>query len=339
MDAQRFEPAAKWLAAQAALRPDHAQAAFLLGVCEDRLGRHEAAAFAWSRVPLKSPVGASAAIARARTLVNDLGRFADAEPVLTAAMAQFGARAVDFRYALNELLYWEGRHDEMRRLLEDGWNASADKAGDLQDLWLIDSAVVMIDPIRAAVERAAARAPNDDRVWLARANIALLAGRLPEAKRWLDDCWKRRPDDPVVWRARLRWARSDESIDEARRALAHLPADRFTAAGVLEIRAWFAAQEGRIDEERHALEQLIALRPGDTQALDRLATLAARSGQSAQATALRTRKDGVDRVKARYFRLLEPGTKASRYTELAGLAEELGRGFEAARLVVSGITV
>ena len=180
-------------------------------MCEERLGRHEAAAAAWSRVPLKSRLGASAAIARARTLVNDLGRFADAEPVLTAAMAQFGARAVDFRYALNELLYWEGRHDEMRRLLEDGWNASADKAGDLQDLWLIDSAVVMIDPIRAAVERAAARAPDDDRVWLAQANLALLSGRLPEARRWLDDCWKRRPDDPVVWRARLRWARSAEA--------------------------------------------------------------------------------------------------------------------------------
>ena len=51
--------------------------------------------------------------------------------------------------------------------------------------------------------------------------------------------------------------------------------------------------------------------------------------QSARATEWRSRKDAVDRVKARYFRLLEPGSTITQYSELAGLAEELGRGFEA----------
>ena len=111
----------------------------------------------------------------------------------------------------------------MRRLLQDGWNTSPDRAGDLQDLWLIDSAVVMIDPIRTAVEKAARKAPDDDRVWLASANVAVLSGRFPEASRWLDDCLRRRPDDPVVWRARLRWARATDSIDEARRAVRTFP--------------------------------------------------------------------------------------------------------------------
>ena len=88
IDARRFEAAGRWLAAQSAWRPDHAEAAFLLGICEDAAGRHEAAAAAWARVPLESPLGLNAAIARARTLVGDLGRFADAEAVLASVAAE-----------------------------------------------------------------------------------------------------------------------------------------------------------------------------------------------------------------------------------------------------------
>ncbi|MGP0068326.1 MAG: FG-GAP-like repeat-containing protein [Isosphaeraceae bacterium] len=329
MDAKRFGAAGAWLAAQSAARPDRAEAAFLLGVCEDAMGRHEAAANAWARVPLKSALGLNAAIARARTLAGDLGRLSDAEAVLAATLDHVGPNSPDFRYLLNQILYWEGRFDEMRRRLQDGWSTSPDKAGDLRDLWLIDSAVVMVDPIRAAVEDAARKAPDDDRVWLARAHLALLSGQPDQAHRWLDDCLGRRPDDPVVWRARLRWARAADSLEEARRALAHLPADRFTRNEALTLGAWFAARERRDDRERTALEQLIEQVPGNTQALERLAVLANESGQSSPAADLRRRKAEIDRVKERYFRLLEPRNTITQYTELAGLAETLGRGFEA----------
>jgi enediyne biosynthesis protein E4 len=329
IDARRFEAAGRWLAAQSARRPDHAEAAFLLGICEDAAGRHEPALTAWARVPLESPLGPNAAIARARTLVADLGRLADAEVVLARASTYRDPRAAQLRYLLTEVYYWEGRLDEMRRLIQEWWSTSPDRAGDLRRLWQIDSAVVMVDQIGAVVEKAARRAPDDDRVWLARAHLALLQGHLAEAARWLDACLERRPDDPVVWLARLRWARAADSIAEARRALTHLPAERLSPTEAQTLRAWFAAHEGRADLERIALEEVIDQAPGDTRALERLAALATESGQFDRAAELRRRKSGIDRAKERYTRLLEPPGRITRFVELAGLAEELGRGFEA----------
>ena len=180
IDARRFEAAGRWLAAQSAWRPDHAEAAFLLGVCEDAAGRHEAAVSAWARVPLESRLGAE----RGDRTRPNAGRRPWAVRGCRSgpcrALADVGPRQPEFRYLLNQLFYWEGRLDEMRRLLQEGWNTSPDQAGDLRDLWLIDSAVVMVDPIRAAVEQAARKAPDDDRVWLARANLALLRGSFPK---------------------------------------------------------------------------------------------------------------------------------------------------------------
>ena len=63
--------------------------------------------------------------------------------------------------------------------LQERWNSSPNRAGDLRSLWQIDSAVVMVDRFDQSVEQAARKAPDDDRVWLARANLALLRGRFP----------------------------------------------------------------------------------------------------------------------------------------------------------------
>ena len=284
---------------------------------------------AWAHVPLGSRWGSNAAEARARLLIHGQGRFADAEAFLTVALAGLGPRGAELRSLYTQLFYWEGRLDEIRRLRQEAWNTSSDKAGDLRALWLIDSSVLTMEPVRATVEQAARTAPDDDRVWLARANLALLSGPFSEAARWLDSCRERRPEDPAVWRTWLRWARAADSIDEARRALAHLPAERFSLVEVLALRAWFAGREGHADQERTALEQLIDHAPGDTHALERLAVLAAESGQSPRARDLHRRKADLHRAKERYLRLLAPGKTITQYAELAGLAEKLGRGFEA----------
>ena len=64
-----------------------------------------------------------------------------------------------------------------------------------------------IDRIQTALDRAIDQAPQDDRVWLGRAYLALRDGRLAEAQSWLDACRRRRPDDPVVWRCPARMGR------------------------------------------------------------------------------------------------------------------------------------
>ena len=328
IESNRFEAAGRWLAAQSASRPRDIEVAFLLGVCEAKSGRFEAALAAWERVPLISPFGAKAALARAETMVQDLGRFADAEVVLSDALPIVGSREPQLRNLFNQLLFWEGRVDEARRLLQSGWNSSTNRVGDLRSLWVIDGSVLTIEPIQAVVEQAARKSPGDDRLWLARANLALLSGRFSEAARWLDACLERRPEDPVVWRARLRWAWTADSLAEARRALPHLPADRLSQTEALALRAWFAGREGDADKERTALEQLIDQVPGDTHALERLAALAALSGQSDRATKLHRRLAELALAKDRYARMLEAGKPITQFAELAGLAEKLGRGFE-----------
>ena len=110
---------------------------------------------------------------------------------------------------------------------------------------------------------------------------------------------------------------------------AHLPAERLSRSEVLSLRAWFAGRRGDRDAERAELEQLADIVRGDTQALERLAVLAAESGQSERAEALHRRQADIHRARERYLRLLEPGKPITRYGELATLAETLGRDFEA----------
>ncbi len=144
---------------------------------------------------------------------------------------------------------------------------------------------------------------------------------------------------PSSGAAQLRWARAANSMIEARRAVSHLPADHFSSTELRELRAWFAAHEGRVDEQRTALEKLIELTPGDTQAVDRLAVLAGKSGETGRANELRTRKSAIDQVRARYFRLLEPGKAITDFAKLGGLAETTMTGLRGAWLVVSRIAV
>ena len=324
LQARRFEAARRWLAAQAADRPDDAEIAYMLGVCERAMGRAAAAVAAWSRVPPASRFGDAATEARAGVLIMDLGRFGEAEDVLRAAMARAGRgpAAARFQYALAQLLYWQGRLDEMRRLSQEGWDSSPDRPGDLHDLWRIDDAPPTFESIQAAVDRAGAADPEDDRVWLARANLAIQAGRFDEASRWIEKCRERRPDDPVVWRARLRWARASDRLDEARECLPHLPANRFNEAEALALRAWLDGRLGRPDAERAALEALVDRVPGDTEALERLASLAIAAGRPDRAAELRRRKSQIDQTRERYYRTLE-GPTPDRARRRAGGA---GRG-------------
>ena len=62
----------------------------------------------------------------------------------------------------------------------------------------------------------ASLAPDDDRVWLGKANLAIRTGMYDEAERWLAACLGRRPGDAPVWRARLNWRWRPTDVTEAR---------------------------------------------------------------------------------------------------------------------------
>ena len=68
MAAGRFHPARRRLAELFKQRPDLVEATFQLGVCEENLGRLEAARAAWSAVPRMSGLSVKAILGQARVL-------------------------------------------------------------------------------------------------------------------------------------------------------------------------------------------------------------------------------------------------------------------------------
>ncbi|MGO9921010.1 MAG: FG-GAP-like repeat-containing protein [Isosphaeraceae bacterium] len=333
MEVQQYAAARDRLARLSAWWPRQGEVEYLLGECEASLGRPEAALSAWARVPAGSPALALAVLARGRALLS-LGRLTAAETALVAAARGAGTVGLKARWSWAQLLLWEGRGDEARRLFEEiaRIGTIGDQAAALRERWRLDSVVIAAEEVQPILDRAASTAPDDDRAWLARAYLASRYGKQSEARRWLARCQARRPDDPVVWRALLQWAYDAGEPEEAMRAMAKVPADRLTGTKRFSLRAWLEAQRRDPAPERAALEELAVLQPGNTRALDRLAALAFEAGDRERAAALRRRQAAIQRDFERYARLLvverDPIPREELH-ERAVLAERLGRWFEA----------
>jgi tetratricopeptide (TPR) repeat protein len=188
---------------------------------------------------------------------------------------------------------------------------------------------VSIAVIRSTFDQAGRLAPEDDRVWLGKANLAIRVGAYDEAARWLDSCLRRRPADRPVWRARLDWALATDRVAEVQEALEHLPAEESTPAQVERLAAWLATRRGDDAAERRALERLLAADPTEVAAWDRLAERAMREGRPARAAELRRRKAEIDQLTARYHKLYQRNQPIRDAVTMAHLAEQLGRRFEA----------
>jgi thioredoxin-like negative regulator of GroEL len=338
IQAQRYGAAARNLAAVLAWEPGSDEAACLLGNCERARGRTQAADEAWARVPPSSPLAASALMGRASILV-DRGRFAEVERFLTRALEDPRIDGFELRQFLAPLYWNEGRTEEAKRLVEANWEGlnRAGRGGSAQAIAIglvrmhitLSTGMSSVETVRDFLERAARSAPDDDRVWLGKANLAIRQGEFDEAARWLDVCLKRHREDVPIWRARLDWALATGRVAEVREALEHLPAAESTPDRVHRLAAWLAARRGDAASERQALERLIAADPGDGAALDRLAELALRAGQPDRAGELHRRKARRDQLGLRYQELFLRNQTVRDAEEMARLAEQLGHVFEA----------
>jgi tetratricopeptide (TPR) repeat protein len=308
--------------------------AYLLGLCEREAGRPEDAIAAWSRIPAGSAEAPRAALAAGKVLSQRLGRFADAESSLRSALAGPPAVASEARWSLVQLLIWEGRIGEARRLLEEGWSRTPtpERVALLREHWRLDVVIVAEDELRPLLEAAERQAPGDPRIALARASLATRYGRFDEAKRALDACLELAPEDAIARRARLDWARAADRPEEAARAIDGLASGSLSPAEVLALRAWLAGHRSDRDAERSILATLVELDPGDSTALERLAVLSQTSGDPSAAERYRLSKAEADRRRERYrWALLKLPAHPGRddLEALAGLAESLGRTFEA----------
>ena len=111
----------------------------------------------------------------------------------------------------------------MRRVLRGSWSRSPSPAALLKELWNVDHSPMPVESWGLALEKADG---DDDRVWLGRANVAIMTGRFAEAAPWLDRCAGRRPDDPAVWQARLDLAMAIGDVAGFWKAADRLPSDR-----------------------------------------------------------------------------------------------------------------
>ncbi|MDR3618779.1 MAG: FG-GAP-like repeat-containing protein [Paludisphaera borealis] len=315
-----------WLASR---RRDDGEALYQLGVCEAALGRQAEAGAAWDRVPGESPFAGRAAVMRARQELHHR-RFATAEALMERALNEEGPHAIEAAETLVNLFKIQGRFREARRLVRAAWRRYPDRIGLLREMALLDSQNPFpIVRAREALALAAKSAPDDDRVALGTANLAIRTGDFAAAGRRLKSCLAKRPRDPAVDRARLDLALAIHDPDAARQVLARLPGAALDADEVLSLRAWFARRSGDRPSERRALTELLLITPTDSRALERLTELAVEEGDPAEASRIRARKGDFDRNGTEYGELIFLPDAASRVAQLAGLAERLERNLEA----------
>ncbi len=295
-------------------------ALYQLGLCDETLGHPVAAETAWSRISPNSSLARQAGLGRARLLMNS-GRLAPAETLLLTLPRDETPEGRQVRQSLELLYRLEGRQSEVRDLIIESWDQADDPAGVLRRHYLLDNSAFPVDYVRKTLEAAD---PNDDRVWLGKANLAAWTGQLDQASRFLADCVRRRPNDQAVWRARLEWARSTGDIETFRQAAHQLSLGRFTRRDVLSLRAWLAARSGNTTLEREILESLTAREPGNISAWDRLAALALKAGRKADADCFHEKKRTFNQAREDYKSLIGRDDRAAHCIELAGLAGKLG---------------
>jgi enediyne biosynthesis protein E4 len=312
------------------------EATYLLGICEERRGHNEGAAKAWAKITPGTSFSHLALQARVQQ-AEESGRFAEVERLVTEAAQDRRNDGTELRAMLVPLYSQLGRIDEAERLVEARWerlNADGKRALE-RAIFQLRLHIVLtlktnsVENIRQYLDQAARFAPNDDRVWLGRANLAIRTGDFDEAKRWLDACLERRPDDAPVWRARLNWGMGANRVDVVQQALPHLQAPDSTPAEVYELAAWLLRQRGDFRSERRELERLVAVDTGNRAAILRLAELAEKDGEIPQVAKLLRKAEEIDRLRDRYIKLYDRKQPVRDAIEMARLAEQLGRTFEA----------
>jgi enediyne biosynthesis protein E4 len=332
MRAGRHGHAARKATMLLAWKPDSDEATYLLGVCEKARGQPQAAFGAWERVAPGSPFAAQAIQGRMQLLI-ERGRLADAETLIVQAMSDPRGDGSKLGLFLGLVYSLQGRIEDRQRVIETSWDRlnQAGEGASEQAILLVRLHIQTptIEEVRAFLDQAGRLAPEDDRVWLGRARLAIHDGSHDAAARWLEACLRRRPDDLAVWRTRLDWALATRRLDDVRQAMAHLPDEESTPAQVQRLTAGLAVIGGDLDSERRALERLVEVDSADVAALDRLAAIAEKEGQPDRAGDYRRRKTEIGRLQARYEALYKRNQSLRDAAEMANLAEQLSRTFEA----------
>ena len=191
------------------------------------------------------------------SLALETGRYSLAESCLERGSRAGKDIGIESRRLLARLHWITGRHDEYLMYLRSQVERERNPAETLRTIWSVETVAYPIDAMRLALGKALETAPDDDRVWLALADLAIRSGHFDEANLWLGRTEQARPQDEAVWKARLRLAKATDRPDEVVRAAAHISAASVPKSQVLELRAWLAARLSDEHLERRSLEELL----------------------------------------------------------------------------------
>ena len=324
--AGRCEAALRRLAPLAGRRPDSGEVHYLMGLGEMALGRIDRAEASWARVPPGDEPHASMAALKWAELDRERGRLSDAEDRLRKALDGSPSPSPRVRWALVQLLALEGRRDEARRLFADGLGRMPDPVEGLKQLYKLEAEPFPAEAARSYLDEAARLAPDDDRVRLGLAHLAIRALDYDRATTLLEACLARRPDDRATWEMLLECGCQADRPALAARALRHLPAGPDAEERAAELRAWVARLAGDPDAERRALEQQ-APTPA---ALERLAELAIEAGRPDEAASLRERRAEGEAKRVAYLRRVGTPDAEADPAETARMAADAGRPVDAA---------
>ena len=208
-----FQAAKRRLERLAWLGSKDPEVLFWVGACEEAEGNVEAALDAWGRVPRGSPPWVDATVRRAQ-LALARGRFAEAETALLAVQPPPDHPAASTCEQLRRKLYlFTIRYDELRRQTVEEWS-NAHKPETLRVHWLVDETKSFpVGATRDRLDQAGRDAPDDDRVWLGKANLAIRIGKAGGS----GDLARALPPTPARRSGRLaRQARLGRGVQSAR---------------------------------------------------------------------------------------------------------------------------
>jgi tetratricopeptide (TPR) repeat protein len=328
--------AARNLGVVLARKPQWDEALYRLGSCERSRGQLEQAMAAWQRITPSSPWWALA-VQGCTELILERGMLDEAEQFVRRAQRNAPEHGAKLNALIALVVCQSGRFEEARQLIEGAWNAlnrrgegASEKAIELvRAHGNVESELAPRKLMVTYLEEAAQLAPEDDRVRLGQANLAIENGSLAEAAGLLDSCRRRRPLDVSVWRAVLKYAMAKNQLTTVLTALRYVPVAGSGPAEVPKVAAWIARQRGDAVVESRQLEHVIDVDPTDFPALARLAELASKAGQTERQSELRLRKAEIERLQARYRKLYDRNQPVRDAEEMGRLATKLGRWFEA----------
>ena len=154
--------------------------------------------------------------------------------------------------------------------------------------------------------------------------------RYDEAQRWLDACLKRRPEDVPVWRARLSWGIATDQLDVVRQAV-DAPASRGVDPGPGPSAEGLARRQTGGSRRSSAGNWSTSWRkiPPIGRPSTGSPNWRRRRGSRLKPPKLIGKKAEIDRLRARYEKLYDRNQPIRDAEEMARLAEQLGRQFEA----------